>query len=226
LPQSPSGVLGIASPTLYFPRAQRTRRRPHGHLGNFYSPLVIVLSFSFLGEALSAVQLLGFVLVSLGVWVAAWPREARSAGRPAHAMRGFLYALLAIALMASRSCWSSACWRPSRCSGSPAAHGSARSWRCSLIAAARGELAALGRSARASRGRSWLAALHRPVRGDGAVDGGLQVHPGLGGVRPGRNRLVFILLLAALWLKEPLTRRSVTGVVLTFGGVCFMLWVR
>jgi drug/metabolite transporter (DMT)-like permease len=37
---------------------------------------------------------------------------------------------------------------------------------------------------------------------------------------------IFILLLAALWLKEPLTRRAITGVVLTFGGVCFMLWAR
>jgi drug/metabolite transporter (DMT)-like permease len=37
---------------------------------------------------------------------------------------------------------------------------------------------------------------------------------------------IFILLLAAFWLKEPLTRRSVFGVVLTFGGVCFMLMLR
>jgi drug/metabolite transporter (DMT)-like permease len=42
----------------------------------------------------------------------------------------------------------------------------------------------------------------------------------------GETASIFILLLAAIWLKEPLTRRSVTGVVLTFGGVCFMLWVR
>jgi drug/metabolite transporter (DMT)-like permease len=34
---------------------------------------------------------------------------------------------------------------------------------------------------------------------------------------------VFILLLAALWLKEPLTRRSVLGVTLTLGGVALML---
>ena len=42
----------------------------------------------------------------------------------------------------------------------------------------------------------------------------------------GETASIFILLLAALWLKEPLSRRSVAGVVLTFSGVCFMLWVR
>jgi drug/metabolite transporter (DMT)-like permease len=31
-------------------------------------------------------------------------------------------------------------------------------------------------------------------------------------------------VLAAWWLKEPLTRRGVAGVVLTLAGVCCMLW--
>ena len=42
----------------------------------------------------------------------------------------------------------------------------------------------------------------------------------------GETASIFILLLAAIWLKEPLTRRAVAGVLLTFGGVCFMLWAR
>ncbi|MGH8500462.1 MAG: EamA family transporter, partial [Methylococcales bacterium] len=37
---------------------------------------------------------------------------------------------------------------------------------------------------------------------------------------------VFILLLAWLWLKEPLTRRGLIGVGLTLSGVSFMLWAR
>jgi drug/metabolite transporter (DMT)-like permease len=37
---------------------------------------------------------------------------------------------------------------------------------------------------------------------------------------------VFILLLAAIWLKEPLTRRALCGVVLTLGGVSCMLLAR
>jgi drug/metabolite transporter (DMT)-like permease len=35
---------------------------------------------------------------------------------------------------------------------------------------------------------------------------------------------VFILLLAAFWLKEPLTRRAMLGVGLTLSGVSCMLW--
>jgi len=37
---------------------------------------------------------------------------------------------------------------------------------------------------------------------------------------------IFILLLAAFWLKEPLTRRALVGVGLTMAGVSCMLWVR
>ncbi len=36
---------------------------------------------------------------------------------------------------------------------------------------------------------------------------------------------VFILVLAAIWLKEPLTRRAAIGVMLTLGGVSVMLWL-
>jgi drug/metabolite transporter (DMT)-like permease len=42
----------------------------------------------------------------------------------------------------------------------------------------------------------------------------------------GETASVFILLLAAAWLKEPLTRRALCGVALTFGGVCCMLLLR
>ena len=37
---------------------------------------------------------------------------------------------------------------------------------------------------------------------------------------------VFILVLAAWWLEEPLTRRGIAGVMLTLAGVCCMLWLR
>jgi len=37
---------------------------------------------------------------------------------------------------------------------------------------------------------------------------------------------VFILVLAAWWLREPLTRRGLAGVMLTLTGVCCMLWMR
>jgi drug/metabolite transporter (DMT)-like permease len=34
---------------------------------------------------------------------------------------------------------------------------------------------------------------------------------------------VFLVVLAALWLREPLTRRGIVGVALTFGGIACML---
>jgi len=37
---------------------------------------------------------------------------------------------------------------------------------------------------------------------------------------------IFILLLAAIWLREPLTRRALVGVGLTLSGVSCMLWVK
>ena len=37
---------------------------------------------------------------------------------------------------------------------------------------------------------------------------------------------IFILLLAAVWLKEKLTRQAIVGVGLTLTGVCVMLMVR
>ena len=95
-----SGALGIGiADTLYFRALNELGAGRMGVLGNFYSPFVIVLSFVFLDEHLLPAQLLGFVLVSIGVWVAAWPRRG-DAPRPAHAVRGFAYAMLAIVLMA------------------------------------------------------------------------------------------------------------------------------
>jgi hypothetical protein len=89
---------------LYFRALNELGAGRMGAIGNLYSPLVIVLSFAFLGERLRPLQLLGFALVSIGVWVAAWPRrladDAAPRQRPAHALRGFGLAILAIMLMA------------------------------------------------------------------------------------------------------------------------------
>ena len=79
-----SGVIGIGiADTLYFRALNELGAGRMGVLGNFYSPFVIVLSFAFLGESLLPVQLAGFALVSLGVWIAAWPRAAASDPRSA-----------------------------------------------------------------------------------------------------------------------------------------------
>jgi len=227
-----SGVLGIGvADTLYFRALNELGAGRMGIIGNFYSPLVIVLSFAFLGERLLPLQVLGFVLVSIGVWIAAWPRkladDPASAQPPRHPLRGFGLALLAVALMACSIVlvkrvlesqpllWVTGL----RMAGALAA--------MLLIALARGELAQLRPRA---AGLPWL------KLGIAAFVGQfLAMVLWLAGYKYtlasvaavlNETASIFILLLAALWLKEPLTPRAVTGVVLTFGGVCFMLWVR
>jgi drug/metabolite transporter (DMT)-like permease len=222
-----SGVIGIGlADTLYFRALNELGAARMGVLGNFYSPLVIVFSFFFLGERLSAWQLLGFVMVSVGVWVAAWPRR-QAAGRPAHAVRGFLYALLAILLMAiaivlvkrvleaQPLLWVTG-WRML---GALAAMFAIAAWR--------GEIAALRP---APRGFPWSKLVAAAFVGQFVAMvlwlAGFKYTLASVAAVLGETASIFILLLAAFWLKEPLSRRSVAGVVLTFSGVCFMLWVR
>jgi len=226
-----SGVLGIGvADTLYFRALNELGAGRMGIIGNFYSPLVIVLSFAFLGERLLPLQLAGFVLVSTGVWVAAWPRrltEEIAPGLPRYSARGFGLALLAVALMACSIVlvkrvleaqpllWVTglrmagaiaamlliAAWRGEVAQLKPQAPG--LPWPKLFIAAFVGQFLAMV---------LWLAGYKFTLASVAAV--------------LNETASIFILLLAAAWLKEPLTPRAVLGVVLTFGGVCFMLWAR
>lgn len=222
-----SGVLGIGiADTLYFRALNELGAGRMGVLGNFYSPFVIVLGYLFLDEHLLPVQLLGFALVSLGVWIAAWPGRG-AAGKPAHAIRGLAYALLAIILMAvaivlvkrvleaQPLLWVTGL----RLLGALAG--------LAVIAWLRGETAQLtpptvgmpwGRlTVAAFIGQFlamvlWLAGYKFTLASVAAI--------------LNETASIFILLLAVVWLKEPLTRRAVVGVVLTLTGVSCMLWVR
>jgi len=228
-----SGVIGIGlADTLYFRALNELGAGRMGIIGNFYSPLVIVLSFFFLGERLLPLQVAGFVLVTIGVWIAAWPRKLAedipgAPPQPRHTLRGLGLALLSVSLMACSIVlvkrvleaqplfWVTGL----RMAGAIAA--------MLLIAAWRGELAQLRPQA---PGLPWL------KLGIAAFVGQfLAMVLWLAGYKftlasvaavLNETASIFILLLAAIWLKEPLTRRAITGVVLTFGGVCFMLWAR
>jgi len=222
-----SGVLGIGiADTLYFRALNELGAGRMGVLGNFYSPFVIVLSFAFLDERLKPLQFVGFALVSLGVWVAAWPR-AGAAPRPAHVVRGFGYALLAIVLMAvaivlvkrvleaQPLLWVTG-WRMLGALLGMAA-----------IALVRGEAGLL---APPTVGMPWarltLAAFLGQFLAMVLWLAGYKYTQASVAAILNETASVFILVLAAAWLKEPLTRRAVIGVGLTLGGVSVMLWVR
>ncbi len=229
-----SGVVGIGvADTLYFRALNELGAGRMGIIGNTYSPMVIVLSYAFLGERLSTLQIVGFVFVSIGVWVAAWPRRLAAELVPGvpvparHSARGLGYALLAVALMACAivlvkrvleaqplfwvtglrmvgaiaAMFLIAAWRGETAQLKPQAPG--LPWAKLFIAAFVGQFVAMV---------LWLAGFKYTLASVAAT--------------LGETASIFILLLAAFWLKEPLTRRSVLGVVLTFGGVCFMLWAR
>jgi drug/metabolite transporter (DMT)-like permease len=239
-----SGVLGIGiADTLYFRALNELGAGRMGVLGNLYSPFVILLSVIFLGESLLPLQMAGFALVSLGVWVAAWPRRGRepapavaqdflppaASADPdaAHALRGFGFAMLAIVLMAvsivmvkrvleaQPLLWVTglrmvgallgmaaiAWFRGESAQLAPPTVG--MPWRRLAFAAFIGQFVAM---------ILWLAGFKFTQASVAAI--------------LGETASVFILILAAIWLKEPLTRRAVLGVGLTLSGVSCMLWAR
>jgi drug/metabolite transporter (DMT)-like permease len=96
-----SGVLGIAvADTLYFKALNTLGAGRMGVVGNFYSPFVIVMSFVLLGERLNGLQMLGFVLVSGGVFIVSSHDPARKLA-PGVLRKGALFGVAAVFLMAS-----------------------------------------------------------------------------------------------------------------------------
>jgi drug/metabolite transporter (DMT)-like permease len=96
-----SGMVGIAvADTLYFRALNLLGAGRMGIVGNFYSPFVIVLSFAFLGERLNALQLVGFALVSGGVLIVSSHDPQRRLTTEA-LRRGAAFGVCAVFLMAS-----------------------------------------------------------------------------------------------------------------------------
>jgi drug/metabolite transporter (DMT)-like permease len=233
-----SGVIGIGfADTLYFRALNELGAGRMGILGNSYSPFVLLLGFVFLGERLAAMQWVGFALVSAGVLLASWPRRdgvvalplpgaGETAAMPAHPWRGLLIGLSSVALMAIAVVLAKRVleaqpllWVTSvRMVGALAG--------MVVIALVRGETARL----RPPPGLRWW-----PLVRAAFVGQFLAMLLWLAGYKYtlasiaavlNETASVFILVLAAWWLKEPLTRRGVTGVLLTLAGVCCMLWMR
>lgn len=220
-----SGALGLAiADTLYFSALNAVGAGRMGVIGNFYSPFVLTLSFAFLGERLNPMQGLGFVLVSAGVLLVARPPDGWGGVDSAAQRRGALLGVASIGLMAIGIVIVK-----------PILERQPLLWVTGLrmlgglggmlvIAAVRGQLAQL------LPGRNRV---HWPTLMAAAVVGqGLAMLLWLGGYKYTKASVaavlnetasVFILLFAAWWLREPITRRGGIGVTLTLSGVACML---
>lgn len=219
-----SGVIGIAlADTLYFRALNELGAGRMGIIGNLYSPLVLLLGFVFLDERLGGAQWVGFALVAMGVLlVSRPPGEWRT--HPQHTARGVLLGLLAIALMAVAIVMVKRTLETQPLL-----------WvtLLRLVGAVAGLL--LLATLPAMRKRMHFIARdvpwHRLVFA-ALVGQGLSMVLWLGGYKYTSASVaailnecasVFLVVLAALWLREPLGRRAFVGVLLTFSGIACML---
>jgi drug/metabolite transporter (DMT)-like permease len=220
-----SGMLGIAiADSMYLTALNRLGASRMGILGNFYSPLVILLSFLFLGERLGPLQLLGFALVTSGVLVV----SARSSAEPAERRelrRGLLLGVSAIALMAVAIVLVKRVLETQPLIWMVALRMTGGVGGLLLIFALKRELPWPSRAERAR--------IRWPVVLIGALVGQyLSMLLWLGGYKYtsasvaailNETTSIFIVVLAAVFLHEALTRRKLLGVALTISGVACML---
>jgi Predicted membrane protein len=219
-----SGVIGIAlADTLYFRALNELGAGRMGVIGNLYSPLVLLLGFVFLDERLGGMQWLGFALVAGGVLLVSIPARGQAA-RPQHTLRGILLGLLAIALMAV------AIVMVKRTLETQPLLWVTLLRLCGAMAGLL-FLASLPSMRQRMRFVPRDVAWHRLVLA-ALVGQGLSMVLWLGGYKftsasvaaiLNESASVFLVVLAALWLREPMGRRAFVGVLLTFSGIACML---
>lgn len=222
-----SGVIAIAiSDTLFHMCLNRVGAGISAIVDTFYSPFILVLAFFMLGETMGTVQVVGMVFILAGILTATRVQPPRGMGRSA-LVRGILLGVAAMATLAfgivlakpvlerSDVLWATAV----RQFGSflvlaPAAliHPDRRaiwgvlrpqgSWRYSLPGTVLGSFLAL---------ILWIAGMKHIPAGKAAV--------------LNQTSTIYILLLAALLLKEPFTRRKAVASGLAILGVLLVLGV-
>ncbi len=238
-----SGFLGIAvADTLYFVALSRLGAGRMGVIGNAYSPLVIVLSVVLLGERLGPWQVAGFVLVMAGVAVVAKrpeparivvgepvpppdlpPALAASAPTMSHAA-AITLGIVAIALMAVAIVMIKPVLETQPLGWVTLLRLSGALLGLVVIAAVRGELRML--SARGHRVNWKLLAAAAFVGQFLSMVlwlGGYKYAPASVAAMLNETASIFIVLLAWWWLREPLGKQGLIGVVLTIFGVILML---
>jgi len=221
-----SGLIGIGlADTLYFRALNEVGAGRMGILGNFYSPFVLLLSFVFLGDRLNPLQWCGFALVSTGVFLASKP-SASEAERPAHYFRGLMFGLLSIGLMAISIILVKRVLEAQPLLWVTGLRMAGAIVGMILIAAVRHELALLKIPKNLHWRRLVIAAFVGQFVAMVFWLAGYKFTSASVAAILNETASVFILLLAWLWLKEPLGRRGLIGVALTLSGVSFMLWAQ
>ncbi len=220
-----SGAIGIAvADTLYFRALNQLGAGRMGVLGNVYSPAVIVLGVVFLDERLGPLQMVGFALVSLGVFLVA-ERRATDVGGGRELLRGLAIGFVAILLMAvaiimvkrtleaQPLLWVTALRMVGAVIGLLLVawwfRGHARMAMPTLSAVPWGRLVIAAFVGQFLSMVLWMGGYKFTTASVAAI--------------LNESSSVFILLLAWAWLKEPLSRRALVGVALTIAGVGCML---
>jgi drug/metabolite transporter (DMT)-like permease len=220
-----SGVIGIAvADTLYLRALNTLGAGRMGVVGNLFSPFVILLSVAFLDERLGPVQWFGFALVMAGVVLVNAPDRL---GRldPAVLRRGLATGALAVALMAvaivmvkqvleTEPFWWVVLLRVAGAvaglllllAASPTLRrglqgaGQPTRWGVLLVAAFVGQYLSMA---------MWLGGYKYT---DASVASVLN-----------ETASVFIVVFAAIFLGEALSRRRIAGVLVTLAGVACMV---
>lgn len=220
-----SGLIGIGiADTLYFRALNRIGAGRMGIVGNIYSPFVIVLAVVFLGERLNLAQIGGFALVTAGVLAINQPHGHDDVPRRELAI-GIVTGVLAVLLMAIAIVMVKRVLEAGD---------------VMLIAAIRMVGGVLGMLALAAVLRLPIATPHAPLGGRGIgmlvtaalVGQLLSMLLWLGGFKYtsasiaailNETASVWIVLLAWLLLREPMSARRIVGIALTISGVSVML---
>lgn len=216
-----SGFLGIAVADTWYLRALNLMGASRtGLVATLFSPFVILLSTLFLGERLRPLQYLGFVIVLSGILLVTW-RQRRSEVAPEALRRGMMFGAGAVFLMAvgivlvkpvleqHEFLWTVAWrlaagvigmvgyltlvrgWRPMM-----ARFRQPQPWRTVVVASILGTYVSM---------ILWLAGYKLTKASVASV--------------LNETAAAFIVLFAWLFLGEPLNRRKIVGVLLTFTGV-------
>lgn len=214
-----SGVLGLAlADTLYLKALNQLGAGRMGIIGNLYSPFVIALSFVFLGERLGPLQMVGFALVSSGVLLV----SSKRTGEPgqAHALSGVVLGVIAILLMAVAIVMVKRVLEAQPLVWVSLIRMGGALFGLLLVTGLRGELHKLDpRRMRVHWPTLLLAAFIGQFLSTLFWLGGYKYTDAMIAAIINESASAFIVLLAWLWLREPMDRRRAGGIALAMAGV-------